>query len=237
MASIATYGSFVHADNEVNLVSASYQTNYSPRRRKLTQTHTLQLSGELIYDGPAEIVPKTIAMFNAYDQDGQDFTYTVGGVVAHRLPNGSSLSGVKVINKRFPIGTPDQLATTRTFGVTLQATYDVCEDNIVQWTENLEVVGTGGPVKTVVNTIFGPFQVYYAPSSAVMTRQYGSAIGFNNYPTKPPPIGNADAEFLDRRVERLTSGIQQGTGIKFYRIDWSYSFVFAFINGFYPTSK
>ncbi len=238
MASVAVYGGLVHADNEMNLVTMDYRTQYSPRNRKLIETRTLSARGEFIYDGAALIVPKINAAIAAYSLDYKDFTYTVGGVLAHQLKNDANcISGVKVISKNFPSGSPEQLATTRTFGVTLQAKYDVCEDNIVQWTESLSVTGTGGPVKSVVNTIYGPLQFYYAPSSAVYVRQSGTSLGFNTFPDPPPPIGNTDAEFLDRHHITQTSGTQQGTGIRYYRTSWSYQFAFTFIHDALPISK
>lgn len=236
MASVATIGGFVHSDNEVNLVTMDYQKTYSPRNRALFETRTIRLSGEFIYSSTQSIVNQVNAAINAY-QDGRDFTYTVGGVLAHQLKaDANCISGVKVRSKNFPSGGPEQLATTRTFGAVLQAKYDVCEDNIVQWTESLEVIGTGGPKKTVVDTIYGPLQIYYAPASAVYVRQSGTALGFNTYPNQATPIGNSDAEFLDRRRITQTSGTQQGTGIRYFRTSWSYQYAFSFIQNAVPTS-
>jgi len=237
MASVATYRGFVHADNEVNLVTMDYRTQYSPRNKKLYETRTVNLRGEFIYSTTQAIVNQINAAIGAYSTDGGDFTYTVGGVPAHSLTNtGNCISGVKVVAKNFPSGSPEQLATTRTFGATLQAKYDVCEDNIVQWTESLEVVGTGGAKKTLIDTIFGPIQLYYAPSSAVIVTQSGSALGFNSYPFQPAPIGNADAEFLDQRRIKQTSGTQQGSGIRYFRTSWYYRFAFSFIQNAFPIS-
>lgn len=237
MASVSVYGGLTHADNEVNLVTMAYRTQYSPRNRKLIETRTVNLSGEFIYSSTQSIVNQVNAAISAYSQDYKDFTYTVGGVLAHQLRNDSScISGVKVIAKNFPSGSPEQLATTRTFGATLQAKYDVCEDNIVQWTESLEVIGTGGAIKNLVNTLYGPLFIITATSSAVIVGQRGTALGFNTYPNPPAPIGNTGAEFLDRRRITQTSGTQQGTGIRYYRTSWSYQFAFSFIQNALPTS-
>ena len=238
MTSLATYRGYTHPSDEVNLVSVDFRTRYSPRMRKLTETRSLRIAGELQDTTSANIIQRANDVINAYSQDYGDFTFTVGGVLAHKLLNSSDcISGVKVKSKSFPSGDPDQLATTRTFSATLEGVYDICEDNLVQWTDSLSVVGNGGPVKTVVNTVFGPFQFYYAPSSAVLVTQSGSAIGFNSYPDPPPPIGNSDAEFNDRHTITQTSGVQQGTGIRFYHTRWSYQFVFSFIHDALPVSK
>jgi len=236
MASVATIGGFTHADNEVNLVSMDYRKVFSPRNRALIEVRTVKLSGEFIYTDTQSIVNQINAAINAY-QDYRDFRYTVGGVLAHQLLNDSScISGVKVIDKNFPSGSPEQLATTRTFGATLQAKYDVAEDNIVQWTESLEVIGTGGPIKNLVNTLYGPILLITSISSAVIVGQRGTALGFNTYPNPPAPIGNSGAEFLDRRRITQTGGTQQGTGIRYFRTSWSYQFAFSFIQSAVPTS-
>jgi len=237
MASVCTYGSLTHADNEVNLVTMDYRTQYSPRNKKLFETRTVNLRGEFIYSTTQSIVNQVNSAIQAYSQDYKDFRYTVGGVLAHQLLNDAScFSGVKVISKNFPSGSPEQLASTRTFGVTLQAKYDVAEENIAQWTESLEVIGTGGPIKNLINTLYGPILLITSISSAVMVVQRGTAVGFNTYPFPPPPIGNSGAELLDRRRITQTSGTQQGTGLRYFRTSWSYQFAFSSITDAIPTS-
>jgi len=228
VASVAVYGGYTHTDNEVNLVSVQRRKNFSPRHKALTETRTVNLRGELIYSTSQSIITTATNVMNAYSQDYRDFTYTVGGVVVEQLRNtGDCLSGVQVVNKTFPAGGPEQFATTRTFGVTLQATYDTCEDDTVSWRESIEVTGTGGPLWVVVQgvagvqTLGGPFAYFLAPATAQYYHQYGEAVGFTNYPVPPPPINSA-WEFGFRRRITNTSGVNQGKQIKFYKTSWSY---------------
>lgn len=222
MGSQAVYRGYPHTLNEINLVTVDYRTQYSPRRRKLTETRTMRLQGELIYDGTASIVSKANDIINAYSQDYGDFSYTVGGVLAHSLLNSANcISGVKVISKNFPSGGPEQLATTRTFGATLQATYDVSEDNIVSWRESVQVTGTGGPLVVIVNSLYGPLAEQLAPATAQWYTQTGTAVGFRDYPVPPGPL-DGNQEFLHRRTITNTTGVQQGTGIRYYTTKWAY---------------
>lgn len=222
MSSIATYRGYTHTANEINLVSVEYRTQYSPRRRKLTETRTMRIMGELIYSDTASIVNKVNEVVSAYSQDGGDFTYTVGGVLAHSLTNTANcISGVKVISKQFPSGGPEQLATTRTFAATLQATYDVSEDNIVSWRESVQVTGTGGPLYAITDTLLGPIVDVLAPATAYYYRQSGTAVGFKDYPVPPGPLA-AQWEFGHRRTITNTTGVQQGTGIRYYTTSWAY---------------
>lgn len=225
MSSIASYRGYVHAPSEVNLVGVDYRTVYSPRNRKLAEVRTFRLRGELIYSDSATIIQKAAEVVNAYSQDGGDFTYSVGGVVAHSLTNSANcISGVRVISKDFPSGGPEQLATTRTFGVTLQATYDVSEDNIVSWRESVQVQGTGGPLFTVTNTLIGPVVDALAPYTALFYRQSGTAVGFKDYPVPPGPL-DSNWELGHLRTITNTTGVQQGTGIRYYTTSWVYHMV------------
>jgi len=237
MASVATIGGYTHTDNEVNLVMVDYRTRYSPRNRSLTQTRTMHITGELIYTDTATIVQHANNVFNAYT-DGKDFTYTVGGVVAHSLSNsGDCLSGVRVISKSFPSGGPEQLATTRTFSVTLQAVYSASTDDLVSWQESVEVRGTGGPIWVAANTLYGAYIEPISSASLITYSQTGSAVGFSSYPQPSPPIFSP-FEYTHRRSIRRSSGTQQGTGIKFFRTSWHYEF--PALPGSYndlPTSK
>ena len=237
MASVAAYGGLTHADNEVNLVMVDYRTRYSPRNRSLTQTRTMHISGELIYPSTSSIVQYANSVFNAYT-DGKDFTYTVGGVLAHELRNsGDCLSGVRVISKSFPSGGPEQLATTRTFSVVLQAVYSACADDLVSWDETIEVRGTGGPIWVAANTLYGAYIEPISSASLVTYAQTGSAVGFSTHPQPSPPIFGP-FEYTHRRSIRRSSGTQQGTGIKFFRTTWHYEF--PALPGTYneiPTSK
>ncbi len=222
MASVCTYRGYTHADNEINLVAVDYRTSYPPRNRKLVELRRMRITGELIYSDTSSIVQKANAIVAAYGTDYGDFTYTVGGVLAHSLTNSANcLSGVKVISKNFPSGGPEQLATTRTFGATLQATYDVSEDNIVSWRESVQVTGTGGPLYVITDTLVGPVVDVLAPATAYYYRQSGTAVGFTSYPNPPGPLA-AQWEFGHRRTITNTSGVQQGTGIRYYTTSWVY---------------
>lgn len=222
MGSVATYRGYTHTTNEVNLVSVDYRTIYSPRHKKLAEVRTFRLRGELIYSDTATIIQKANEVVNAYSQDGGDFSYVVGGTVAHSLTNSANcISGVKVVSKSFPSSGAEQLASTRTFSVTLQATYDVSEDNIVSWRESVQVVGTGGPLYVVTNTVIGPVVDVLAPYTALYYRQSGTAVGFKDYPVPPGPL-DPNWEFGHRRTITNTTGVQQGTGIRYYTTSWAY---------------
>lgn len=221
MASVAVIGGYTFADNEINLVTVSQQTRYSPRSRKLYKQVAMNLYGELIYDGPAAIVAKVQAVENAIRDDYKDFTYTVGGVPAHSLTSNNCLSGVKVLSYSLPKGTPEQLATTRSISITLQGLYETAEDNLVSWTERIKTVGTGGPKFVVIDTVYGPFKIYTQIQSAQYYYQRGSAVGWSSYPDAPGPV-NPDGEFLDKRELERGSGRNLGQALRYFSTTWGY---------------
>jgi hypothetical protein len=221
MSSLAVIGGYQHADNEVNLVSVDYQTRYSPRNRKMSQVRTFRIAGELIYDSTSTIVQHANDVFAAYE-DKRDFTYTVGGVVAHELRNGGNCpSGTRILRKSFPTGGPEQLATTRSFSVVMQGVYDVADDPLVSWTESVETIGNGGPLYVITDTITVPWLDIVAQSTAMYYRQAGTAVGFYDYPT-PPGAYQPNFEFGHKRRITRRSGIQQGSGIRYYTTSWVY---------------
>lgn len=230
MASVAVLGGYTFADNEVNLVSLSRNTVYSPRGKKMYSIVRLDCSGELIYADAATIISKMQAVENAFKQGG-DFTYTVGNVLVHSLRNTADcVSGVQVLNYSFPKGDSAQFATTRTFSFTLQGKYDVAgNEDIISWQESVEVTGTGGPLWVVVNTIAGvqtlggPLGFFLAPATAQYYHQYGHAVGFSQYPVPAPPL-NSTWEFGYKRRITNTSGTNQGSQIRFFKTSWSYYF-------------
>lgn len=221
MSSVAQLGALTFADNELNLVTIQKQTRLSPRGKRLQQVVQLACAGELIYSSTSAIVAKIQEYENALKQDNRDFRYTVGGVLSHSLLNSADcVSGVKVIGYSFPRGDAAQLATTRHFSFTLQATYDAPETDLVSWTETIEQIGNGGPKFFVVDTLYGPAAVGVAISTAVYFTRTGSAVGYSTYPD--PPGTGPGLEFGWRRRIGKTGGRNLGNGIRFFTTRWSY---------------
>ncbi len=230
MASVASLGGYTFADNEVNLVSLSRTTAYSPRGKRMYAQVQLDCYGELIYSTAAEIIAKQQAIEAAFKQGG-DFVYKVGGIEVHALRNtGDNISGVQVVRYAFPKGDGAQYATTRSFSFTVRGKYDLAgNEDTIQWQESIEVTGTGGPLWVVVNSVAGvqsfggPVGYFLAPYTAQYYHQYGHAIGYSNYPVPAPPIA-PDWEFGYKRRITNTSGVNQGNQIKMFKTSWSYYF-------------
>lgn len=222
MASVATYGGYTHADNEVNLVRADYRTQLSPRGRKLNTVVTFHLFGELIGTGSSLITAATNLML-AYQNDYRDFRYTVDGTQAHALLNGSpdNISGVRVVHRSFAKGDAAELATKRSFSIDLRATYDTSEDDLVYWQESVRYIGNTGPSYEVIQTFTGPYSQLTAMSTPQRIIQKGKAVGYFGY-VLPPGSYLPASEHQDQREVELTGGTQLGQAARFYTTEWVY---------------
>jgi hypothetical protein len=241
VAAIAQWGGYSSADNETNLVRYQMARTYSPRGKKLQETRRIHLESELIYSTTDLIIAAANNVITNFSQNYKDFRYTVNGTLAHSLLNGADcVSGVKVVATSFPHGSPEQLATTRTWWVDLEATYDACDDDLVSWEDAIETVGTGGPYDVLFNTISGPVAFRLSNTTAQMYTQRGSAVGYTTWPDTPGPV-NPSGEFAFRRRITDFSGKQLGKGLRFFRRSWTY-YMYRDVNtfgfgSFYPTSK
>lgn len=224
---LSKYGGYTHTTNEVNLVEVSKQTKYSPRNKRLSETRTIKLYGDIIADTQAALIAKIVEIENAYANDFGDFSYTLDdGTVTHHLRNTADcISGVRVVQRpSFPESDGSQLVTGRGFSVTLQATYDAVESDLVSWEESIEIIGTGGPKFQIVETILAPIAVYTTINSAQWYIQSGRAVGYLDYPNPPGPV-NPAGEMLDRRRIGRQSGRNMGNALRFFTRTWHYHMV------------
>ena len=225
MGSIATFGAWTSQESEVNLVNYSTTKNYARTGKRLTETKRISIHGELNYDTTDALITAADNIIAAFSNNYQDFTYSVGGRVAHSLVNNSEcISGVRVVRTSFPKGDPAELATTRTFTVELEAVYDACDDDIVESGEQLELVGTGGPILRVVNTFYGPYLQLVSLFSPQYMTQSGWAVGYRDYPNRGP-VAYPEGEFYDRRRITEIKGRQMGNGYRFFTKKWTYYMV------------
>lgn len=220
MASSCRYGSLTFDDNEVNLVRLQKSVRLAPNGKRLRETRLVHAEGEFQSSTLATILSKIQAFENAFKNDYGDFTYTVNGSLAHSLSNGDSASGVRVINYGYPKGDAAELSVKRTFQFTLQADYDVQEQDLVSFQESIEQQGDGGPISFLMNTIAGPMLMYVTNRSAIAFVQQGTAVGYRDYPSPGAPAGTVQQSFRNS-ITRI-GGRQVGNGFRFFTTKWRY---------------
>jgi hypothetical protein len=216
------YGGHQHPVNECNLVRVDQRNSLSPRGRRLQNTLTFYLMGELQYTG-AELIAKCSDLINAYRNDygNAALYYDNGTATTHQMDNGTSVSGVRVLHRSWAKGDAAELANKRTFSIVLQASYDDCEDQIVSWTERLRYIGNTGPRFEVIDTFNGPQFLQTAAVTAQRIIQTGVAVGYSAHPLPPGPVFPG-FEHQDQRQVELISGRMQGQGARFFPTTWQY---------------
>lgn len=222
-----TYGAYQHPNAEVNLAKMSIAYRMSPRGRRMERVDTMHLFGQFCEDSTAEVMARIDELINAYSFDYNDAGLYLddGTATRHKLVNTDSISGVRVLHRSWD-GSPEELATTRTFDIVLQATYPDNETQLLEWNETVETVGTGGPRFDVVDTYFGPYAQLVAQSTAQRIVQSGSAVGYTAYVDFPAPLYPAN-EHLDRRTLTRGSGKQRGLIATHFPCRWNYFFSLA----------
>jgi hypothetical protein len=217
------YGSHTHTTNEVNLTRMDIRNVLSPRGLRMEKEIRLFLVGEIQDTGSALLTKIATLIDSAYQNDyGDAGLYLDDGTpTRHRLDNTGSLTGVRIIQRSWPKGDAAELATKRTFSLTLAAVYPDAESNLLAWWESLELIGNAGPRMEVVETTNGPKLFQTSPKSVQRIIQRGEAMGHTAYVLPPGPIF-ADIEHQDMRQHGLASGRQRGQAATHYKTTWLY---------------
>ncbi len=234
MSSVATYGGYVHVAGELNLVRADYRSVLSQRGKRLQTVATFHLFGELLGTG-STLINDAASLMNAYQNDYYDFTYTVDGVQVHRLSSSTAdcASGVRVLHRSFAKGDAAELAVKRSYSITLQATYDTPETELVYWQESIRYIGNCGPRFEIFETFNGPVAVLTAVSTAQRIIQRGKAVGYSTYVLPPGPY-IPQYEHQDQRQVELIGGVNIGNAVRFYTTEWTYNHTVGTYTEIYP---
>jgi hypothetical protein len=232
--SYLVYGSQL-PDDEVNLAHIDVRLVQSRRGKRKEQLVTWYLVGQ-IFDTGATLVSAINARRTLFGFDYQTASFYAGAtgstILAHQLDNASSISGVHVIRASFPSSEPAELATQRTYGITLQATYPNPETELLDYREQLTFISTTDP--EVIWTFAGPVSSGI-PSLQTMI-QSGYALTYSVYFSPPGPLYPS---FEDRRQRVVVpiSGQQRGQGATDFGIAWKYVH-YAFTDmSTYPTTR
>jgi len=224
------YGSYPHPQGEVNLLRYDVQNRLSPRGFRLSAIHTMHIGGELLGDDQAAVLVRAAEIIDAYAIDDVDATLfdNAGNASRYRMQTnaGNNLTGVRVIQKSWPKGDYEELASQRTFAVTLQCEIDEVYDQLISFRERLRFIGTGGPrIADFEYATATPTQQIINTFTMQRIIQSGSAVGWGGYPIYPGPIfGGAVLEHQDQREIDLGGPQMMGKLYRGYEVEWRYAF-------------
>lgn len=227
---IFRYGNYTHAQDEVS-VSMTQDVIRNDRGRRQYIRKTLEISGILHGDTPAELTQKLHQLDAAYAVDGRDATLLLNDAVTpthHRLVNAQSVSGVRVVRPpSFPDGGGTEYTTYRSYDVVLQADFLVlnADNAIVSFNETVAVIGTGGPRRVWHEVLAGdPIPQITNSKTVIRVVQTGEVVGlFGRVPT-PAPIF---PEWLDHPASSVTrhSPMREWGRLINWRTSWNYQMV------------
>jgi hypothetical protein len=224
---IFKYGNYSHANNEVSL-TAMVRLIKSKRGQTQFVKHTWNLQGVLQAETQAALTTALTILEDAYGDDGKDAgLYLDNGTTATNLVLDSSAAsgGVRILQKpSFPVGNGAEYSTFRTYTIVLEADFVETSTGLLDFTETIDFIGTGGPRFVYLPVLNGlPQRQLVNQRTVQRVVQFGSALGHGTYPVPPPPKWPF-AEKEDLRRIRAVSPLNLNGTLTEFRIDWHYTF-------------
>lgn len=226
---ILRYGNYSHALSEVRV---SYQKTPERTSRGYVKgiRHVVTISGDLRSStgSTSDLTTAFNALTAAYSQDGNDLIWYeangstitsvvlrsrdfVGGVQVSQMPSLPELVGADYVT-RLP------------YTIVLEGFQPTVSAALVEFSERVEIIGTGGPRRVIIETAnTAPVVQTVAQQTPVFATQSGRAIGRGAEPTIPPPIWPSLLLEPDRSY-----GFDSPTTIRGaldeFSVTWSYRF-------------
>ncbi|MBS0263891.1 MAG: hypothetical protein JSS02_18275 [Planctomycetes bacterium] len=219
------YGTYAHARNEA-AVQIGKQALFSPRGYRRGLRETWRIVGVLQAADPGSLTEALASLRTAYATNGLDLGlyHDDGTPTDHRIISANTLGGTRVLHSAFPEGTGAEYSTFRSYSITVEAETPDTTHDVLEFSEVVSFVGTGGPRLVFLETLAGPPQTQIARQfTTYRARQEGRAVGLTSYPTVPPPVWPA-AELVDQRRVSLHTPRRTATSLSEYAVEWAYQF-------------
>ena len=182
---------------------------------------------------PAQVTTRIDELETAYFEDYKDCGfYLSDGVTktAHWMESDDAfnLSGNQVLHRSWEHSGPTEYANTRSFAITVGATWQQNFTHVVYFKEHVTKFGTGGPRKKMYNLFNGtPVFEQISVNSKVIHVQQGTVIGVDYWPIPPDPYWPLE-EHVDQREITQSSpehfGDQDFSKGRLYQVNYTYRF-------------
>jgi hypothetical protein len=230
------YGGYEHPAGEVYPTKLEIIPHFSEVGVKWGSTFAMEVSGNFLDVNPeldpAGVNARISAMESAYKFDYRDcgFKFNDGSLTEHYLltDDAFNLSGNKVVWRSWDNMTPTEFANTRSFSIRIQAKFETNYNNVLEFRETLQQIGTGDEVWRLYNNFAGePVKEVIFNQSKVLHVQKGYVVGMKGYIAIPDPIW-PEEEQQWRRVNVKSTPRHHGH-LSFdrethYRTDYAYFF-------------
>lgn len=235
MALKLSYGAYTSGDGTLVLEQSAPAIEYSARGDALTKTINYTIKGLLYGTDASDIASKAAALRSAFATDGSDLSIKwPGGATAANLilDDSATLSGVRIIQPPELDGSAGSstLLTLFPYRLTAQAVYDMQAGNIlIEYSDTYQKTNPRAAGGTAFHVpISQRAQIYNtSQKGAVLTTQTGHAVGWTDYPEPCAPRWKSHEIEDARSVTYSQPDRQYRNGDRWFRVDWSYTFVSA----------
>lgn len=220
----ASYGSYVHDDNELTLqMRETIESSQYGMPVKLVR----MLSGTGRKLGSSALINDQIRRLQrAYSVDSKDFVFRDDNGVElwYTMRSADYFGGLHVVEPpHVPSAQGADLVTKAEYKFTLRGEINlVANTELFDLTETVQMAG-GGPRRIIMETAEGePVEQTVVRKTAFTARQIGSATAFSPTANIPPP--RWPAQRIDDRTPEVVEFYDQQTKSKRYRLSWAYDF-------------
>ena len=224
---ILKYGTYAHADNEVQITIAR-RSNVEANGLRASFVESWNIRGVLHAASQAALTAAVAALEAAYSVDGKDLVFFQNDgatQTAHKLAHAPAIGGVRVLaGPSYPAGSGAEYSTFRSYEIAVEAEYPLDSvDEPIAWTQTL-VAGGGGARFVMLQTLTSsPVRQQVAQNTPFWAVQTGTAKGLLSYPMADAPMFPDDEHVDRRRILHRTPQTIEGVPSGFV-VNWSYSF-------------
>lgn len=223
---IFRYGSYSHAQDEVNLSVQKLAVLSKRGFRKATKV-LFGISGVLIAADQASLTTAMAVLENAYYyHDLNAALYYTDGVTLsqHYINVSQTIGGVRSSGVKWGAGDGTEYVTRRSYSISLEADLADGESNILEFLETISVHGTGGQRFVLLETLEGPPQYQVtAQKTIVRATQSGSAVGLYGHVDYPAELW-PNALKQDQAEKTKSGPAIWRNGAWEYPTSWNYQF-------------
>lgn len=165
------------------------------------------------------------AVFNQHGRDAKLLDENFSAVL--QLLNATSINGVRVVQPpHYPDLTGAQLTTWFDWTAVLEAEYPLTASQftlsgqLLEWSETVTVIGSGGPRHVVIETLnTAPVVQIVNARTKVTVLQSGNALAYGRYPTPPVPYFG-----FEQQSQRQIAMVNTQRNSNRFGATWSYTF-------------
>ena len=233
------WGNYQHPVGEVYPRSIEIRPLFTNDGIRWASSARYQLAGNFCSDPLTPLTPATIdtkiaGLIAAYDADYQDFGFKLNGVkTSHFVENDNpfNLSGNRILSRSWDYRGAEEFANTRSFGITVGATFQNSYSQIISYNETTEQLGNGGEKWTYrPNWLGPPTRTTIYDQTPVQIVQQGTIVGLNLRPSLParywPSDEHEDMRVVKRYSPRFHGHLDFDRGTH-YRLDYAYFYSLA----------